>query len=528
MKSLPLDPPGDLAIKATQAQSRSRACIGRQMRWPLRAQPAAMLLTLCCVASEVTAQVAEPATALLPAPNLVSPAALAQQNPAGSRLPALGGDDDWNPVGPKKDYLLPALEIIGFDTVLNRIDHAVIKNTTDYNVSVGSWRRNLRSSWVIDSDPFSTNQFAHPYQGAMYHGFARSAGMNYWEAAAYTFAGSAFWEVFGEITPPSRNDQIASGIAGSFLGESLFRMSSLVLEKETQMSPFWRETSAAAISPPTGFNRLAFGKRFDAVFSSHNPAYYGRLQLGAVGTGQNAPGLSTSFKRNEFQANFALDYGLPGKDGYSYTRPFDYFNFEVGGSSANGVESIFNRGLLIGSKYEAGKNYRGIWGLYGSYDYIAPQLFRVSSTALSLGTTGQWWASDRIALQGTGMFGVGYAAAGSVHTAGPRDYNYGLAPQALLSLRAVFDERAALGLNAREYYVSRVAAAQAGGHENISRADASLTWRIKDQHAIALKYTWSRRDAAFAATGDQTQSRGTIGIYYTLLGKDGFGTVDWR
>ena len=37
-------------------------------------------------------------------------------------------------------------------------------------------------------------------------------------------------------------------------------------------SPFWRETSAAAISPSTGFNRLAFGKRFDAVFNSHDPA----------------------------------------------------------------------------------------------------------------------------------------------------------------------------------------------------------------------------------------------------------------
>ncbi len=482
----------------------------------------ALALAGACVASAAAAQAGAAAT------GPVSPAALAQQNGTVMRLPALGGDEDWNPVGPKKDYLLPALEIIGFDTVLNRVDRALIKNTTDYNVSVGSWRRNLRSSWVIDSDPFSTNQFAHPYQGAMYHGFARSAGMNYWEAAAYTFAGSAFWEVFGEITPPSRNDQIASGIAGSFLGESLFRMASLVLEKETQMSPFWRETSAAAISPPTGLNRLAFGKRFDAVFSSHNPAYYGRLQLGAVGTGQNAPGLSTSFKRNEFQANFAMDYGLPGKDGYSYTRPFDYFNFEINGSSANGVESILNRGLLIGSQYEAGKNYRGIWGLYGSYDYIAPQLFRVSSTALSLGSTGQWWVSNKIALQGTGTFGIGYAAAGSVHTAGARDYNYGLAPQALLSLRAVFDERAALALNAREYYVSRVAAAQAGGHETIARADASLTYRIRNQHAVALKYTWSRRDAAFPATGDQTQSRGTIGIYYTLLGKDGFGTVDWR
>lgn len=51
----------------------------------------------------------------------------------------------------------------------------------------------------------------------MYHGIARSNGMNYWQSMAYTFAGSAFWKVFGETTTPSRNDQISTGIGGSFL-----------------------------------------------------------------------------------------------------------------------------------------------------------------------------------------------------------------------------------------------------------------------------------------------------------------------
>jgi len=33
-----------------------------------------------------------------------------------------------------------------------------------------------------------------------------------------------------------------------------------------------------------------------------------------------------------------------------------------------------------GREYEKGASVRGFWGLYGSYDYIAPQIFRVSST----------------------------------------------------------------------------------------------------------------------------------------------------
>ena len=54
----------------------------------------------------------------------------------------------------------------------------------------------------------------------MYHGIARSNGQGYWPSVVYTFAGSVLWEIAGETTPPSRNDQIASGIAGSFLGEA--------------------------------------------------------------------------------------------------------------------------------------------------------------------------------------------------------------------------------------------------------------------------------------------------------------------
>ena len=75
-----------------------------------------------------------------------------------------------------------------------------------------------------------------------------------------------------------------------------------------------------------------------------------------------------------------MDYGIPGKPGYRYDRPFDYFNFQVTASSANGFENLMTRGLLVGKDYELGPDYRGIYGLYGSYDYIAPQTFRVSST----------------------------------------------------------------------------------------------------------------------------------------------------
>jgi hypothetical protein len=42
-----------------------------------------------------------------------------------------------------------------------------------------------------------------------------------------------------------------------------------------------------------------------------------------------------------------MAYGLPGKRGYTYDRPFDYFNFEFAvGSGSGAFENIMSRGLL--------------------------------------------------------------------------------------------------------------------------------------------------------------------------------------
>ena len=157
-----------------------------------------------------------------------------------------------------------------------------------------------------------------------------------------------------------------------------------------------------------------------------------------------------------------MSYGLPGKADYSYERPFDYFNFELAADTNNGIEAVFSRGLLFGTDYEAGANYRGIWGLYGSYEYVAPQVFRVSTTAASLGTTNQWWISHHVALQSTLLAGVGYGGGGVLHgsgvtTAGPlgdgqRDYHYGLTPQALINARLLLGDRVSLDTTARIFY----------------------------------------------------------------------------
>jgi hypothetical protein len=430
--------------------------------------------------------------------------------------------------GEKKSYAIPAAEILGFQVLLNLFDRAYF-GCCDYDTDLNSIKKNLHRSWKTDADGFTVNQLGHPYQGSMYFGLARSTGLNFWEGFLYSFVGSAVWEIAGETTRPSKNDQITTPIGGTFLGEALFRMANLWLEK-APVSPFWREVGAAVVSPPVGFNRLAFGDRFKGIYPSNNPEYYSRFAVGVSTATQDQPGASTDVKRTEGIVDFALDYGLPGRPGYVYRRPFDYFTFQATASTGVGFESVMTRGLLFGTDYGKGtERYRGIWGLYGSYDYIAPQVFRLASSGLSLGTTLEWRASDAVTLQGSLLGGVGYATVSTVHgDATERANHYGIAPQAALALRAIFAERASLDLSAREYFVSDVSGGSRGGHDNIVRGDATFTWRIAGQHAIAVKYQYSRRDAEFPDLGNRTQSRGTIGIFYTLLGRDRFGTGEWK
>jgi len=156
---------------------------------------------------------------------------------------------------------------------------------------------------------------------------------------------------------------------------------------------------------------------------------------------------------------------------------------------------------------------------------MSPQIFRVSSTAASLGTTGQWWLARHVALQDTAMGGVGFGAAGV--TSGPQNnYHYGATPQALLALRLILSDRVMLDTTAREYYVSN-GLAPGNATDNIARLDASLMFRVWGCHAIGIQYVYTQRDASYNNQPGQHQSVGTIGLAYNFLGDPHFGAVEW-
>ena len=428
-----------------------------------------------------------------------------------------------------KSYAAAAAGILGYEFLLNQFDRHVLSND-EYGSDGDTIIDNLTGEWVYDEDPFKTNQWLHPYGGAIYHGFARSAGFGFWEALGFDVLASALWEIAGETVPPSINDQITTSIAGSFLGEALFRSANLVLENGCCRPSSTQEVLAALLSPSTGFNRWAYGDRFDAVYPSHDPAVFWTWGVGVRHMATLSDiGVLSGLNRDVAVAAVSLDYGLPGKSGYSYHRPFDYFHLEATATSSESAipESLMIRGLLAGTKYSRGAKYDGIWGLYGTYDYFSPEIFKLSSTGLSVGTTGQYLVSDKLALQGSLLGGVGFTATGTTANERlERGYRYSASPQGLVALRAVYGDVAKLDVTVNEYFLANsFGSNRATGSENVVRAQATLTVRVFGCHAISLGFIEAHRDARFEDIVDAPQTVRGLSLFYTHLSDVNFGVV---
>jgi hypothetical protein len=182
---------------------------------------------------------------------------------------------------------------------------------------------------------------------------------------------------------------------------------------------------------------------------------------------------------------------------------------------------------LYGKDTSSGQDYSGIWGLYGTYDYLSPELFKVSSTALSLGTTWQYLMSDKWATQGTCLGGVGFTAAGENDNGhGDREYRYGVSPQALVGLRLIYGDVAMFGVTVNDYLIlGGSGSASTSGGENIMRTQLSLTVRVGGPHAVGLQFIDSRRDRSYAGIPDPRQSVGALTLFYEFLGDEHFGVV---
>lgn len=284
--------------------------------------------------------------------------------------------------------------------------------------------------------------------------------------------------------------------------------------------------------PPHGTESPPFGNRYGPVLESRHPAVDSTLQLGAgFNTTGSAPGSVATLAPTVSYVNYRIAYGRPGKPGYRYMRPFDYFDLEI--DSLAGKSRQYNsamiRGLLFGAPYGVGDNYRGVWGLYGSFDYLSPQVYRLSTTAASVGTTGQWWLSERVALQGTVLGGAGYGSAGTIlPTNSEADFHYGVSFQELLGLRLILGRRVLVDATGRNVFISGVGAGKAPGKERVQHLTSSLAVRTFGHQAISVGYLLARRSAQYSrGPQDRDQLIRTVTLTYNVLGRAYFGAVKW-
>lgn len=278
-----------------------------------------------------------------------------------------------NPYSRKYPWLAAA-EVFGINAFVHCFDRWVLdeefSQTTAHTI-----RHNLTNGFVWDNDDFKTNQFMHPYHGNLYFTSARSNGMNFWQSYPFALGGSLMWEFFGENTPPSINDVFSTSFGGAAIGETLFRISALVLDdSSTGGERFAREAVALVLSPMRGLNRLIHGEAF--VRKTHDARYhdFDRIPVHlAVSTGARYLADNGTLFRGDMgqYVNLRLDYGDSMSD---ENKPYDFFTAEATlnlWSKQQLFSDLHLLGRLWSHEMVARKNMQINWGLYQHFNYYS-------------------------------------------------------------------------------------------------------------------------------------------------------------
>jgi hypothetical protein len=247
----------------------------------------------------------------------------------------------------------------------------------EFRISWESIAENLKAGLEWDDNHFSTNSFNHPYAGSLYFTSARANGYDYWESIPWAFAGSWHWEYMCEANHGAFNDWINTSIGGVALGESLFRLSTMVLDNTaTGNGRVMRELGGFLLTPMRGFNRLVTGEAFDVHANPPDryPAYGGmRLDVGARVLGDERLWTSSSAK---IFFRFAAVHGDPFRE--EMNRPFDHFNFVFHVNHDNkphSIAQITSVGYLFGNEVSRTERAQHILAAYQHSDYLDNEAF---------------------------------------------------------------------------------------------------------------------------------------------------------
>jgi hypothetical protein len=239
--------------------------------------------------------------------------------------PGFAQEAETDPWGAKRSFGLAAADVVMANLVPWAFNEFP-RGSSISQMNPASWWHNFQEGMGYDDNFFSTNQFAHPYQGSLYFNAARSNGFSFWESAPFAFAGSLMWECCGETHLMSVNDFVNTGLGGIALGEMLYRTSSLVLDNTATEGRGKREAWGFLLNPVRSFNRLITGRATKVTDNPSDPLdkapefLVNRLHMGVRGFAENS-----GFTDPQYGGFLNLDFQFGAPFGIERNKPFEFF-----------------------------------------------------------------------------------------------------------------------------------------------------------------------------------------------------------
>lgn len=266
-----------------------------------------------------------------------------------------------------------------------------VTETPDHRIAWNNIVDNLKNGFEWDDNRFYVNHVYHPYQGSLYFTAARANGYSYWQSIPWAFAGSWMWEFLYETNNPSINDWVNSGLGGAAIGESLHRLSGVVLDNQARGGErVWRELLGLVIAPARGLNRLITGEAYTVHRNAadRRPGRgMGQIRFGYRSLEEDRPGPTAT----EEYAFVELDarYGDPFRT--SVGGAFRHFDFGIAfhvDDQEFAIARIRVDGLLGGEV--RGASSRHFVGAYQHFDYADHNAYEFGKQSVSLSYLGRY------------------------------------------------------------------------------------------------------------------------------------------
>ncbi len=333
-------------------------------------------------------------------------------------------------------------------------------------ISPRSFWHNIEEGFQYDDNKFRTNQYVHPFNGSTYYNSGRANGLGFWGSSLTALTGAFIWEAMGETHPMSFNDMIATGIGGIAFGESMYRISSTILDnRHSGAGRTWREIGAFVVDPVRGFNRFVTGR---AARIEGNPAdphdwrppfYDDEFAVGmwTIGKGESISDSTDT----QAMAIINLNHGSPFDN--ARRKPFDHFDVGV---QFNGDDKTFLgrlqiRGDLFSKGLGDSRKHAIAFAQY--FDYVNNNAYEFGGQSFGGAFYSRFRPSAKIGIQTrvdlTGMI-LGAVNSEYSHLAvvpdqeREREYDYGAGGGFAIEADADFSNRVAVGIFYRAQYLN--------------------------------------------------------------------------